>query len=78
MAKPTCWIELRYGWGLKGTLIAQTGNPDLLREVKRVILAEAERKAELSKRVDYVLGSIEREELVKLQRILNMVIPEDD
>ena len=76
MAKAACWIELRYGWGLKGTPIAQTGNPKLLQEAKRVILAEAERKATISKQVDTVLGSIEELELVKLQRILDMIIPD--
>lgn len=70
MAKPACWVEVRYGWGLKGISIAQTGNPELLRQAKEVILAEAKRKAQISKQVDPILGLIEEQELVKLERIL--------
>ena len=74
MAKPACWVELRYGWGLKGIPIAQSGNPKLLRQCKQVLLAEAERKAEISKHVDSVLGSIEEQELIKLRFILDLLI----
>lgn len=74
MAKPACWVELRYGWGLKGIPIAQSGNPKLLRQCKQVLLAEAERKAEISKHVDSVLGSIEEQELIKLRVILDLLI----
>lgn len=77
MAKPTCWIELRYGWGLKGIAIAQSGNPELLQQAREVILAEAERKAEISRQIDSVLGLIEEQELTKLRRILETLIPED-
>jgi len=73
MAKPACWIELRYGWGLQGIAIAQSGNLELLRQAKNVILAEAKRKAQISKQVDSVLGLIEEQELVKLERILQAV-----
>ena len=77
MAKATCWIELRYGWGLKGVAIAQTGNPAILRQVKQVILAEAKRKTEISRQVDTTLGFIQEQEYTKLQQILDTVMPED-
>lgn len=77
MAKPTCWVELRYGWGLKGIAIAQSGNPKLLRQTKEVMLAEAERKAQITKRVDSILALIEQEEFNRLRRILEVLIPED-
>jgi len=76
MAKPTCWVELRYGWGLKGIAVAQSGNPRLLEQTRDVILAEAERKAQISRQVDSVLGFIEEQELAKLRRILEVLIPE--
>ena len=75
MAKPVCWVELRYGWGLKGIPIAQTASSELLKQVKEILLAEAERRAEVSQKVDPILGFIEEQELKKLRRILEVVIP---
>lgn len=77
MVKPACWVELRYGWGLKGIPIAQSGNPKLLRHCKQTLLTEAERKTEISKQVDCVLGSIEEQELIKLRSVLELLIPDD-
>ena len=74
MAKPACWIELRYGWGLKGIPIARSGNPKLLRRCKQTLLAEAAQKAEMSGRVDSILGSIEKQELIKLQSVLDLLV----
>ena len=75
MAKPVCWVELRYGWGLKGIPIGQTASPELLKQVKEILLSEAERRAEVSQKVDSILGFIEEQELGKLRRILEVVIP---
>ena len=75
MAKSVCWIELRYRWGLKGIPIGQTASSKLLKQVKEILLAEAERRAEVSHKVDPVLGFIEEQELEKLRRILKVVIP---
>jgi len=77
LTKPVCWVELRYGWGLKGIPIAQTANSELIRQVKEILLAEAERRAEVSQKVDPILGFIEEQELEKLRRILGIVIPDD-
>lgn len=77
MSKPSCWVELRYGWGLKGIPIALSGNPNLLRRCKQVLLLEAKRKAEISRHVDLVLGSIEEQELIKLRSVLDLLIPEE-
>jgi len=74
MAKPACWVELRYGWGLKGIPIARSGNPKLLRHCKQILLAEAEQKTEMSGRVDSVLGSIEKQELIKLRSVLDLLV----
>ncbi len=74
MAKPACWIELRYGWGLKGIPIARSGNPKLLRRCKQILLAEAAQKAKMSGRVDSILGSIEKQELIKLQSVLDLLV----
>ena len=76
-AKPVCWVELRYGWGLKGIPIAQTASSELLKQVKEILLSEAERRAEVSQKVDPILGFIEEKELVKLRQILGVVIPDD-
>ena len=75
MAKTVCWLELRYGWGLKGIPIAQTASSELLKQVKEILLSEAERRAEVSQKVDPILGFIEEQELEKLRRILEVVIP---
>lgn len=75
MAKSVCWVELRYGWGLKGIPIGQTVNSELLKQVKEILLSEAERRAEVSQKVDPILGFIEEQELGKLRRILGRVIP---
>jgi hypothetical protein len=75
LAKPVCWVELRYGWGLKGIPIAQTASSELLKLAKEILLAEAERRAEVSQKVDPILGFIEEQELEKLRRILTVVIP---
>ena len=75
MAKPVCWVELRYGWGLKGIPIGQTASSELLKQVKEILLSEAERRAEVSQKVDPILGFIEEQELEKLRRILGRVIP---
>ena len=77
MAKPVCWVELRYGWGLKGIPISQTASSELLKQVKEVLLSEAERRAEVSQKVDPILGFIEEQELEKLRRILGVVIPDN-
>ena len=77
MAKPVCWVELRYGWGLKGIPIGQTASPELLKQVKEILLSEAERRAEVSQKVDPILGFIEEQELEKLRRILGVVIPDN-
>jgi hypothetical protein len=75
MAKPACWIELRYGWGLKGIPVAQTANPRLLHQAKETLLAEARRRAEISQHVDTKLGFIEEQEWNKLRQILDVLIP---
>jgi len=77
LAKSVCWVELRYGWGLKGIPIAQTGSPELLKQVKEILLAEAQRRAQVSRKVDPILGFIEEQELEKLRRILGVVIPDN-
>jgi hypothetical protein len=74
--KAAFWIELRYGWGLKGIPIAQTASSELLIRLKEILLAEAERRAQISRKVDPVLGFIEEQELEKLRRVLKVVIPE--
>jgi hypothetical protein len=73
--KAAFWIELRYGWGLKGIPIAQTASSELLIRLKEVLLTEAERRARISQKVDPVLGFIEEQELEKLRRVLRVVIP---
>jgi hypothetical protein len=73
--KAAFWIELRYGWGLKGIPIAQTASSELLIRLKEVLLTEAERRARISQKVDPVLGFIEEQELEKLRRVLKVVIP---
>jgi hypothetical protein len=75
LAKPVCWVELRYGWGLKGIPIAQTASLELLKQVKEILLSEAEQRAGVSQKVDPILGFIEEQELEKLRRILEVVIP---
>ena len=75
MAKPVCWVELRYGWGLKGIPIGQTASLELLKQVKGILLSEAERRAEVSQKVDPILGFIQEQELEKLRRILEVVVP---
>ena len=75
MAKPVCWVELRYGWGLKGIPIGQTASSELLKQVKGILLSEAERRAEVSQKVDPILGFIQEQELEKLRRILEVVVP---
>jgi hypothetical protein len=75
LSKSVCWVELRYGWGLKGIPIGQTVNSELLKQVKEILLSEAERRAEVSQKVDPILGFIEEQELGKLRRILGRVIP---
>ena len=77
MAKSACWVELRYGWGLKGIPVAQTACSEILRRMKEILLAEAEQRAEVSLNVDPVLGFIEEQELEKLRRILEVIIPSD-
>ena len=75
MAKPVCWVELRYGWEPKGIPIAQTASSELLKLAKEILLSEAERRAEVSQKVDPILGFIEEQELEKLRQILERVIP---
>jgi len=75
LAKPICWVELRYGWGLKGITIGQTASLELLKQAKEILLSEAERRAEVSQKVDSILGFIEEKELEKLRQILEVVIP---
>jgi len=77
LAKPVCWVELRYGWGLKGIPIAQTASSELLKQIKEILLSEAARRAEVSQKVDPILGFIEEQELEKLRRILGVVIPDN-
>jgi len=77
LTKAACWVELRYGWGLKGIPIAQTASSELLKQLKEILLAEAERRAQISCKVDPVLGLIEEQELEKLRRILRVVIPDN-
>jgi len=50
-------------------------NSELLKQVKEILLSEAERRAEVSQKVDPILGFIEEQELGKLRRILGRVIP---
>jgi hypothetical protein len=49
----------------------------LLKLAKGILLAEAERRAEVSQKVDPILGFIEEQELEKLRRILGRVIPDN-
>lgn len=77
MMKPTCWIELRYGWGLHGLVIARSGNTELLHQVKAVTLAEAEKKVAMTKHMDSIMALIEQGELDKLRRILKILLPDE-
>jgi len=72
------WIELKYGTGKTGITLFRLDDPKVIRGFAGNALKKAEERAFESEIVDPVLGIIDRAELVKLQRVLELLIPESE
>jgi len=72
------WLELRYGTGRTGITLFRLDDLKVIRAFARNALKKAEEKAFESEILDPVLGIIDHAELLKLQRVLDMLIPEDE
>lgn len=68
------WLELRYGNGSTGITLFQLDDLTLIRAFARNALKKAEEKAFESEILDPVLGVIDRLELEKLKKVLDLVV----
>jgi hypothetical protein len=69
------WVELRYGVMPHGTLLSLTDNPRLLVLTKREILGRLKTRLAEVVGADEILELIDRSELDRLQKVLDMLIP---
>ena len=69
------WLELRYGTGKTGITLFRLEEPALIRAFARNALKKAKEKAFESEIVDPVFGIIDHAELVKHQRVLDLLLP---
>lgn len=56
--------------------VARVGSRGLLIHVAKAAITEAQARAELFTEADQVLGDVEREEAIRLERVLKMLVPE--
>jgi hypothetical protein len=62
--------------GGKPVALARTESRKLLICVAAAAISEAQARAELLRQADNVLGEVEREEAIRLERVLNLLVPE--
>lgn len=72
------WLELRYGTGRTAITLFRLDDPNVIRAFTRSALNKAEEKAFESEMLDPILAIIDRAELVKLQRVLDLLMPEGE
>jgi hypothetical protein len=73
----TVWVELKYGMKGQGVTICKLDDPYLLMVFKRCALRRGERYAEESEGVDEVIHLQDQMELKRLEKVLNILIPEE-
>ena len=71
------WCELKYGLEGQGVVLCKLDNPYLLKVFKGCALQQALRNIEESNGVDEVIHLQDRMELERLERLLNLLIPEE-
>ena len=69
------WLEIRYGSMPKGVLIGVTSNPKLLILAKRDWLQKIKKRLAEVEGLDQVLEIINKSELEKQQKVLDLLIP---
>ena len=72
------WLELRYGIRRAGITLFRLDDSKVIRAFAYDALEKAKERAFESEILDPVLGIIDHAELVKLQRVLDVLIPEDE
>ena len=70
------WLELRYGTGGTAITLFRLDDTKVIRAFAHSALKKAEEKAFESEILDPVLGIFDHAELAKLQRTLDVLIPE--
>ena len=60
----------------KPIMLARSDDRRLLVRVAMTAIGEAQARAEIFKQTDETLGTIEREEAIRLERLLNRLVPE--
>ena len=71
------WCELKYGLKGQGVALCKLDNPYLLKIIKSCALQQALRNTEESNGVDEVIHLQDEMELERLERLLNLLIPEE-
>ena len=74
---PKCWVSILYDWGDSGLILASTDAPDVLATVKARVLEEARDTLYLSRDMDEVKAILDDAELVRLQKVFEVLIPEE-
>lgn len=72
------WVELKYGVGGKGVTICRLDHPYLLVAFKRCALRRAKEFTNQSEGVDNVIHLKDRLELEKLEKLLELLIPDGE
>jgi len=72
------WLELRYGTRRAGITLFRLDDPKVIRAFARNAIKKAKERAFESEILDPVLGIIDHAELIKLQRMLDVLMPEDE
>ena len=74
---PKCWVSILYDWGDNGLILASTDDPEVLDTVKARVLEEARETLYISRDVDEVKAILDDAELVRLQKVFEVLIPEE-
>lgn len=72
------WVELKYGIKGQGVSLCRLDTPYLLLVFKRCALGRAKQLAEESEGVDEIIHFQDQAELQKLQKLLDMLIPDKE
>jgi len=72
------WLELKYGVKGHGIALCRLDTPYLLQAYKKCALARARHLAEESRGIDEVIHFQDQTELERLQKLFNLVIPEEN
>lgn len=71
-------MTITYDWGDNGLPIVRSHDVELLRLVKKKVIEEAQERARISSEIDPVMATLDEAELIRISRVLDILVPNDD